>query len=73
MMPPHRFTESDLAEVAPGVWRVTVHAAAGRAVFVGSAEQLLSELNGRQRAIFGNALEGRLISLGGLNISVREQ
>lgn len=67
----HTFMLSDLTREEPDVWRVwlgPVSGHTGTVLFDGTAEELLAELNGRQRAVYGNALEGRLISLGGLRI-----
>jgi hypothetical protein len=65
---PRTFSVADLALEGEGVWRVRIDDRTGTVLFDGDAVELLAELNGRQRAIFGNALEGRMISLAGLAI-----
>jgi uncharacterized RmlC-like cupin family protein len=59
------FVLVDLVEVDRGFWHVRIGDAVGRVTFHGTREELLAELNGRQRALFGNALEGRMISIAG--------
>lgn len=65
----HTFATEDLVDAGDGRWEVQLPGARlGRVLFDGSAEELLAELNGRQRARYGNALVGVLMSRPGLEL-----